>query len=214
MGLPATAGRVAGTTIKGLLWAHRTTDWDEAWAIVLHGLQILIVLTLLAGRASTMLRFKTDQPLPASLAGQARVTGRIVQVTAHDAAEVETTLGSLRAAGVPADDASTEFEAARARVEAATSALELQRQSYEGERARFAAGQSDLPRVLQAQASLDAAQLAWVQSHLDARAASAKVARLDGSILTRHGFTMDTVEQKVGAGLGAADRLRTLTTTP
>ena len=41
-----------------------------------------------------------------------------------------------------------------ARVEAATSALELQRQSYEGERARFAAGQSDLPRVLQAQASL------------------------------------------------------------
>ncbi|MFM2382844.1 MAG: hypothetical protein RL515_831 [Verrucomicrobiota bacterium] len=75
-----------------------------------------------------------------------------------------------------------ELEAARARVEAATSALELQRQSYEGERARFAAGQSDLPRVLQAQASLDAAQLAWVQSHLDARAASAKVARLDGSI--------------------------------
>ena len=107
-----------------------------------------------------------------------------------------------------------ELEAARARVEAATSALELQRQSYEGERARFAAGQSDLPRVLQAQASLDAAQLAWVQSHLDARAASAKVARLDGSILTRHGFTMDTVEQKVGAGLGPADPLPTLTTTP
>jgi outer membrane protein TolC len=107
-----------------------------------------------------------------------------------------------------------ELEAARARVEAATSALELQRQSYEGERARFAAGQSDLPRVLQAQASLDAAQLAWVQSHLDARAASAKVARLDGSILTRHGFTMDAVEQKVGAGLGPADPLPTLTTTP
>jgi outer membrane protein TolC len=107
-----------------------------------------------------------------------------------------------------------ELEAARARVEAATSALELQRQSYEGERARFAAGQSDLPRVLQAQASLDAAQLAWVQSHLDARAASAKVARLDGSILTRHGFTMDAVEQKVGAGLGPADPLPPLTTTP
>ncbi|MFM2212416.1 MAG: hypothetical protein RL639_1610 [Verrucomicrobiota bacterium] len=107
-----------------------------------------------------------------------------------------------------------ELEAARARVEAATSALELQRQSYEGERARFAAGQSDLPRVLQAQASLDAAQLAWVQSHLDARAASAKVARLDGSILTRHGFTMDAIEQKIGAGLGPADPLPTLTATP
>jgi outer membrane protein TolC len=107
-----------------------------------------------------------------------------------------------------------ELDAARARVEAATSALELQRQSYEGERARFAAGQSDLPRVLQAQAALDASQLAWVQAHLDARAASAKVARLDGSILTRHGFTMDAVEQKVGAGLGPADPLPTLTTTP
>ena len=107
-----------------------------------------------------------------------------------------------------------ELDAARARVEAATSALELQRQSYEGERARFAAGQSDLPRVLQAQASLDASQLAWVQAHLDARAASAKVARLDGSILTRHGFTMDVVEQKVGAGLGPADPLPPLTTTP
>jgi ABC-2 type transport system ATP-binding protein len=36
-----------------------------------------------------MLRFKTDDALPPSLAAQARVTGRIVQVKAHDAAEVE-----------------------------------------------------------------------------------------------------------------------------
>ena len=45
---------------------------------------------LLAGTASTMLRFKTDDALPAALAAQARVTGRIVQVSAHDAAEVES----------------------------------------------------------------------------------------------------------------------------
>lgn len=107
-----------------------------------------------------------------------------------------------------------DLEAARARVEAASSALELQRQSYEGERARYAAGQSDLPRVLQAQASLDVAQLAWVQAHLDARSASARVARLDGSILSRHGFTMDAVELKVGGGLGETDPLPPLTTTP
>ncbi|MFZ9992221.1 MAG: TolC family protein, partial [Opitutales bacterium] len=107
-----------------------------------------------------------------------------------------------------------DLEAARARVEAATSALELQRQSYEGERARYAAGQSDLPRVLQAQASLDVAQLAWVQAHLDARSASARVARLDGSILSRHGFTMDAVELKVAGGLGETDPLPPLTTTP
>ena len=59
---------------------------------------------LLAGTASTMLRFKTDQPLPAALAAQARVTGRIVQLKAHDAAEVETLLAALRAAGVKIED--------------------------------------------------------------------------------------------------------------
>ena len=107
-----------------------------------------------------------------------------------------------------------DLEAARARVDAATSSLELQRKSYEGERARYDAGQSDVLRVLQAQAALDSAQLNWVQSRLDALAASAKVARLDGSILARHGFTMDAVEQKVGAGLGAEDPLPPLTVTP
>ncbi len=59
---------------------------------------------LLAGRASTMLRFKSDQALPAALAARARVTGRIVQVQAHDAGEVESLLGTLRAAGVVAED--------------------------------------------------------------------------------------------------------------
>ncbi len=55
---------------------------------------------LLAGTASTMLRFKTDDALPPELASLARVTGRIAQITAHDAAEVESMLGQLRQAGV------------------------------------------------------------------------------------------------------------------
>jgi ABC-2 type transport system ATP-binding protein len=59
---------------------------------------------LLAGRASTMLRFKTDDTLPALLAPQARVTGRIVQLKALDAAEVETHLASLRSASVKIED--------------------------------------------------------------------------------------------------------------
>ncbi len=59
---------------------------------------------LLAGTASTMLRFKTDQPLPAALAVHARVTGRIVQLKARDAAEVETLLAALRAAGIKVED--------------------------------------------------------------------------------------------------------------
>jgi len=59
---------------------------------------------LLAGTASTMMRFKMDTPLPPALAAQARVTGRIVQVTAHDAAEVEQVLATLRAAGCQPED--------------------------------------------------------------------------------------------------------------
>ncbi len=59
---------------------------------------------LLAGTASTMLRFKTDDPLPPELAGQTRVTGRIAQVTAHDATEVEGILSRLRVAGVRIED--------------------------------------------------------------------------------------------------------------
>ena len=59
---------------------------------------------LLAGTASTMLRFKMDAPLPASLAAQSRVTGRIVQITAHDAVEVESVLATLRNAGCVPED--------------------------------------------------------------------------------------------------------------
>ncbi len=59
---------------------------------------------LLAGTASTMMRFKMDQPLPASLAPRSRVTGRIVQVKAHDAQEVEAVLAALHAAGCRPED--------------------------------------------------------------------------------------------------------------
>ena len=59
---------------------------------------------LLAGTASTMLRFKTDQALPADVAAQARVTGRSVQLQAHHAEEVEGLLKRLREAGVRVED--------------------------------------------------------------------------------------------------------------
>ena len=60
--------------------------------------------SLLQASASTMLRFKTDQALPPALAPLARVTGRIVQLKAHDAAEVEQQLATLREAGVKIED--------------------------------------------------------------------------------------------------------------
>ncbi len=59
---------------------------------------------LLAGTAHQMLRFKTNQTLPPALAARARVTGRIVQLAARGAGEVETLLAALRAGGVEAED--------------------------------------------------------------------------------------------------------------
>jgi ABC-2 type transport system ATP-binding protein len=59
---------------------------------------------LLSGTASTMLRFKTDDTLPADLKSSARVTGRMVQIKAHDAHEVETCLLRLREAQVKVED--------------------------------------------------------------------------------------------------------------
>ncbi len=59
---------------------------------------------LLAATSSTMLRFKTDQTLPEALAPQSRVTGRIVQLKARDAADVERLLAALRLANVRIED--------------------------------------------------------------------------------------------------------------
>jgi ABC-2 type transport system ATP-binding protein len=59
---------------------------------------------LLAGTAHQMLRFKTDDVLPADVASNARVTGRIAQVRAHDAGEVESVLARLRTARVRVED--------------------------------------------------------------------------------------------------------------
>jgi ABC-2 type transport system ATP-binding protein len=59
---------------------------------------------LLAKAASTMLRFKTDATLPTALAARARVTGRVVQLKAHDAGEVEGVLAQLREARVVVED--------------------------------------------------------------------------------------------------------------
>jgi ABC-2 type transport system ATP-binding protein len=59
---------------------------------------------LLRSASSNVLRFKLDQALPADLAGKARVTGRVVQLPAHDAQEIESHLASLRRAGLQAQD--------------------------------------------------------------------------------------------------------------
>lgn len=59
---------------------------------------------LLKAASSNVLRFKIDGPLPAAFEGKARVTGRIVQLPAHDAHEIEQHLAVIREAGLRVED--------------------------------------------------------------------------------------------------------------
>ena len=55
---------------------------------------------LLKSASSTVLQFKTDETLPETIAARARVTGRVVQIPAQDAGDVEQLLAALRQGGV------------------------------------------------------------------------------------------------------------------
>jgi len=60
---------------------------------------------LLKAASSNVLRFKTEgHQLPPELAAKARVTGRIVQLPAHDANEIEGYLAAIRQAGLRVED--------------------------------------------------------------------------------------------------------------
>ena len=59
---------------------------------------------LLKAASSNVLRFKIDSELPPELKVKARITGRIVQFPAHDAAEIESYLAAVRKAGLVAED--------------------------------------------------------------------------------------------------------------
>ena len=59
---------------------------------------------LLKAASSNVLRFKIDGELPRAFAGKARVTGRIVQLPAHDAHEIEQHLSVIRQAGLRVED--------------------------------------------------------------------------------------------------------------
>src|SRR3954468_19210390 len=59
---------------------------------------------LLKAASSNVLRFKIDRELPPEFEGKARVTGRIVQLPAHDAHEIEAYLTTIRQAGLRVED--------------------------------------------------------------------------------------------------------------
>jgi ABC-2 type transport system ATP-binding protein len=81
----ALCGRIAMLKRGQLLALERTSD-------------------LLRSATSQVLRFKLDGDLPPAVAAIARVTGRIVQLPVHNAAEIENYLATLRTAGLVVED--------------------------------------------------------------------------------------------------------------
>lgn len=75
-------------------------------AMLKQGRMVALAQTseLLKAASSNVLRFKIDRELPPHLAAKARVTGRIVQLPAHNANEIEQYLAAMREAGLVAED--------------------------------------------------------------------------------------------------------------
>jgi ABC-2 type transport system ATP-binding protein len=91
-----------GTTV--LLTTHYLEEAEALCsriAMLKQGCLVALERTsdLLSKAASSVIRFKLDTPLPAPLAAQARVTGRIVQMPAPNAETVEDILAQVRASG-------------------------------------------------------------------------------------------------------------------
>lgn len=78
----------------------------ERVAILKQGRLLALEKTaaLLNAASAHVLRFKTERPLPQELAAQARVMGRIVELPAQNADEIERYLAVLRQAGVVLED--------------------------------------------------------------------------------------------------------------
>ena len=103
---------VAGLNRKGHTVLLTTHYLEEAEALcqriaMLKKGQIVALertSTLLSNATSNVLHFKTDSVIPNAIARQARMTGRIVEMPAQDADEIERHLSALREAGVKVED--------------------------------------------------------------------------------------------------------------
>ncbi len=103
---------VAGLNRKGhtvLLTTHYLEEAEalcQRLAMLKKGRVIALekTSTLLSNATSNVLYFKTDSAIPAFLADRARITGRIVEMPAQDAAEIERHLAALREASVRVED--------------------------------------------------------------------------------------------------------------
>lgn len=80
---------------------------------------------------------------------------------------------------------------------AATQVVALQEASYQQQTALFDEGRSTFRQLLEAQRDLDNARLAFYDAKLGATEAQIALARAEGTLLERHGFSWDEAENRV-----------------
>ncbi len=85
------------------------------------------------------------------------------------------------------------IDANKQRIVTASANLEYSRQALEQERARFREGISTIRDMQEAQRNWDDANQRYLKAMLDTIIAEVDLARLDGSILERHGFTWESI---------------------
>lgn len=80
------------------------------------------------------------------------------------------------------------------RIEVTSKALSLNEEAFKQERARYGSGLSAYRRVLEAQRDFDQAKRNYLDSIIETIRASIRLGRIDGSILSRNGFSWDTLD--------------------
>ncbi len=76
------------------------------------------------------------------------------------------------------------------------SSVLVNQEAFERERARFQAGASTFRAVLEAERDFDLARIRDLESALDLMRAGVRLGRIDGTLLTRHGFTWADAERE------------------
>ncbi len=99
--------------------------------------------------------------------------------------------------------------ASKQRVATNIVSVQLNEESYERERVRYENGLATIRSVLESQRDLDEARLRYIEAAFDLLRAMIRLERLDGTLLERHGFEWEEIDD---LGRSAPNRVATLPT--
>lgn len=101
-----------------------------------------------------------------------------------------------------------DVQASKQRVRSNIMSMQLNEESYQRERVRYENGLATIRSVLESQRDLDEARLRYIEAAFDLLRAVIRLERLDGTLLERHGFEWEEIDE---LGRSAPGRVSTLT---